>query len=220
MPDVNVVIVEDNARYRAGLEQLFDHAPGFRVAATFGSAADAVVDTSDTWDLVMMDIEMPRMDGIEGARRLKAAHPGLLIVMLTVFEEPKTILQAICAGADGYMLKKSSAKDLIAAARAIVDGGAPLTPGVAKAVLGLLRQGGGEADASDDKAAAPTRLSLTNREQDVLRCLVDGHGYKQAAAALDISIETVRSHVKKLYKKLQVHSVGEAVSRAIREGLV
>lgn len=216
MADVNVVIVEDDPRYRAGLEQLFSRSPGFRLAASYGSAAEAVEAASEGWDLVMMDIEMPRMNGIEGARRMKAALPDLLIVMLTVFEEPATILQAICAGADGYLLKKSSARDLLAAARSIVDGGAPLTPGVARALLGMLRLGA----ATSERSPSPTRLSLSAREQEVLRCLVDGHGYKQTAAQLGISIETVRTHVKKLYKKLQVHSVAEAVSRAVREGLV
>jgi DNA-binding NarL/FixJ family response regulator len=216
MKPVIIAIVEDDPRYRAGLEQLFAHSDGFLVAAAFGSAADAVEAADAKWDVVFMDIETPRMDGIEGTRRLKAALPGVLVVMLTVFEEPRTILSAICAGADGYLLKKCSAKELLAAARAIVDGSAPLTGGVAKAVLDLLRQ----SDGGGGDRPAPSRLQLTEREQDVLRCLVDGHGYKETADALGISIETVRSHVKHLYRKLQVHSVAEAVSRALREGLV
>ncbi len=214
---MNVVIVEDDRRYRAGLETLLGHAPGYSVVACFDSAAEAVESPRPSWDLVLMDIDMPVMNGIDGVRILKDKAPELPVIMLTVFEEPATILQAICAGADGYLLKKSSAKVLLGAMRDIADGGAPMSAGIARKVLGLLRVQGARAAAF---APRPSRLNLTEREQDVLRCFVDGHTYKLTAETLGMSTETVRSHVKNLYRKLQVHSVAEAVSRALREGLV
>lgn len=216
MGDVNVVIVEDDARYREGLETLFHNAPGFTVAAALSTASAAVEAASPAWDLVFMDIDLSdRIDGIEATRRIKRAHPALPIVMITVFEEPATILQAICAGADGYLLKHSSAREILAQARTVLAGGAPMTAGVARSVLELVRR-----HAPAETGAAPARLDLTDRERDVLRALVAGHAYKGVAAELDISVDTVRSHIRQLYKKLQVHSAAEAVSRAIRDGLV
>ncbi len=118
---LRIALIEDDARYRASLEQLFSRAPGFELTASFPLAVPAVRQAEETaraglpppWDLAVMDIEMPQMSGIEAARHLKAAHPRLKVVVLTVFEQPETILQAICAGADGYMLKKSRAVDLL-----------------------------------------------------------------------------------------------------------
>jgi DNA-binding NarL/FixJ family response regulator len=218
--DLRIVIVEDDLRYRSSIETLFESTPGFALAASFGSAEPALEwieeqsATSPRFDLVLMDIALPRTSGIEATARIVAHIPAATVVMLTVFEEPGTILQAICAGASGYLLKRTSARELLAQLRSIADGGAPMTAGVARTVLELLRRSGGA------PASVPGRLDLTAREQDVLRCLVRGMAYKQAAADLEISLDTVRSHVRALYKKLQVHSVAAAVTRAIREGLV
>ncbi len=219
---ITVVIAEDQARYRDGLETLLTHQPDFDVLRTWESALDLVRRARESHrrgggppaDLVLTDIEMPGMNGIEATRALKGMWPDMTIVALTVFEEPATILEAICAGVDGYLLKTISAKELLSQLRAIAAGGAPMSGGVAKTVLALLRTHGAP------RGVEPSRLSLSDREQDVLRCLVRGASYKQVAAELDISLDTVRTHIRKLYKKLQVHSVAEAVSRAIREGLV
>lgn len=223
---LRVAVVEDNIRYRSTLEQLFRHAPGFELAASFPSpppAIRAVERAADerskpAWDVVVMDLETPEMSGIEGTRRLKRLMPGLKVVVLTVFEEPATILEAICAGADGYMLKKARAPELLGGLRAAVEGGAPLTPNVARSVLELMRLGSSRE--TPGVAESPTRLDLTDREQQVLRALVEGLSYKQVADILAISLGTVRSHVTSIYRKLQVHSVAEAVSRAIRERIV
>ena len=223
---LRVAVVEDNARYRGTLEQLFRHAPGFELAASFPSpppairAAQRAVDeqSGPAWDVVVMDLEMPEMSGIEGTRRLKQLIPGLKVVVLTVFEQPATILEAICAGADGYLLKKARAPELLGGLRSAVEGGAPLTPNVARSVLELMRDGGSEGQVGD--AESPTRLDLTDREQQVLRALVEGLSYKQVADILGISLGTVRTHITSIYRKLQVHSVAEAVSRAIRERIV
>jgi DNA-binding NarL/FixJ family response regulator len=137
--------------------------------------------------------------------------------MLTVFEDPRTILAAICAGADGYLLKKCSVRELIEQTRVVVAGGSTLTAGVARTVLTLVRELG---DAPPTGSFEGDRLQLTDREREVLRCLVNGCSYKQAAAELGIQLDTVRAHIRKLYRKLQVHSVSEAVALAIRDGLV
>jgi DNA-binding NarL/FixJ family response regulator len=224
-PALRVAIVEDDPRYRASLEELFGQAERFRVAGSFGSPPAALAEaehalgTQDRlpWDVVVMDLDMPRMNGIEATRRLKALEPGLKVVVLTVFEEPAAILEAICAGADGYLLKKARARELLDGIRAVAEGGSPLTSNVARKVLDFVRSVG---PAGVVPGPAPTRLDLTEREQQVLRALVEGLSYKQAADILGISLGTVRSHITAIYRKLQVHSVAEAVSRALRRRLV
>jgi DNA-binding NarL/FixJ family response regulator len=224
--DLRVVVIEDNPVYRNSLETLFLHASGFALAGSYGSADAALGEAEKTirwggelqWNLVLMDLELPGTGGIEATRRLKKQSPNLAIVILTVFEEPTTILEAISAGADGYLLKKSSANELLTQLRAIASGGSPLTAGVARTLLALLRSTG-QASTSADKRS-PGRLELTEREQEVLQCLVRGQSYKQCGVQLGISLDTVRTHIRAVYRKLQVHSVAEAVGRAIREKLV
>ena len=142
---------------------------------------------------------------------------ALPIVVLTVVEEPATILDAIAAGVDGYLLKKSSAGELITLLRSILAGGAPLTPAVARTLLDYIRR---QPAAPSDSHPDAGRLDLSEREQDVLRGLVRGLAYKQVADECGTSIDTVRTHVRNIYRKLQVHSVAQAVGRAIRERLV
>lgn len=222
---IRVAIVEDNPNYRSSLETFFRHAKMFELVDSFGSAESAVTAARRAeasggptpWDLVVMDLELPRLNGIEATRRIKASHPNVSVVVLTVFENPSVILEAISAGADGYLLKKTSSRELREQLEGIAEGRAPLTGRVARTVLDLVR--GLSPDAAGS-AAGPTRLELTEREQDVLRCLVRGRTYSGAAEDLGISHDTVRSHVKSVYKKLQVHSVAEAVRRAVKEDLV
>jgi DNA-binding NarL/FixJ family response regulator len=218
---VRVIAVEDDARYRGSLELLLRYSGDFAFVQGFGSPDDAVAEAErqigagrvPRWDLALMDLELPGVGGVEGTRRLKSLLPSLTVVILTVFEERDTILQAICAGADGYLVKRTAADQILVQLRSVLAGGAPLSAGVARTVLDLVRRG----EASD---GSPSRLDLTEREQEVLRRLVEGMSYKQAAAELGISLDTVRSHIRRIYSKLQVHSVGEAVSRAIRERMV
>jgi DNA-binding NarL/FixJ family response regulator len=220
---IRVVAVEDDPGFRATLETLMGHAPGFELCASFGSAEAALSEAArlerdgriEGWDLVLMDISLGGMSGIRATEQLRELDRNLPVVVLTVFEEPGVIVEAIAAGANGYLLKKTNARELLFQLRSVVDGGAPLTPAVASTVLGLLRSGGPQS-----VGAEPTRLDLTEREQQVLRCLVDGCKYQEAAEALGIGIETVRSHVRSVYGKLQVHSVAAAVREAIRRGLV
>lgn len=225
---IRTVAVEDDSRYRAGLEALLAHSGDFHLLESFPSADAALAalrehrrpDSERCWDLVLMDLELPGTDGISAIRAVKDLVPGVTVVVLTVFEESHTVLQAICAGADGYLAKRARPGEILDELRAVMSGGAPLSAGVARTVLNLLRR-----EAAAERPGRPRRdampaLDLTQREQDVLRCLVGGMAYKQVAAHLAISHDTVRSHVRSVYSKLQVHSVAEAVGRAIREGLV
>ena len=218
---VRVIAIEDDARYRASLELLLRYSGDFQFVQGFAAPEQAIAEAErriaagrpPPWDLVLMDLELPGIGGVAGTRRLKALLPSLTIVVLTVFEERATVLQAICAGADGYLVKRTPADQILVQLRNVLAGGAPLSAGVARTVLDLVRR-------SEPDAGAPSRLDLTMREQDVLAALVEGMSYKQVAGHLGISIDTVRSHVRRIYGKLQVHSVGEAVSRAVRERIV
>jgi len=223
---IRIVLVEDNPHYRSSLTTFFEVSEGFELAHVFGSGEACLqhvrsalrTDHPPDWHLVLMDIELPGTDGVETTRRLKELLPEVRVVMLTVFEEPSVILQAITAGADGYLLKKSNAKELMTELQRITRDGAPLTAGVARIVLDLLRVMSRDAGAAT--SPSPSRLQLSDREQDVLRCLVRGRSYQQAAEDLGVSHNTVRSHVRAIYKKLQVNSVAQAAARAVRERLV
>jgi DNA-binding NarL/FixJ family response regulator len=213
---IRVLFVEDDPRYRASIEALLTYTPGFALAAAFGRADTALAwARAGAWDLCVCDLNLDgHLDGIEVIAQLKALAPDRPIVALTVFEEPAVIVRAICAGADGYLLKRSSSSELIALLRSAADHGAPLTTSVARTVLDVFRRS--VSPAPSDGA----RLDLTKREQEVLRKLVDGLAYKEVADRLEISLDSVRTHVRAIYRKLQVHSVSAAVSRALRDGLV
>lgn len=214
---IRVVIFEDDPRYRRGLETLLRHSPSLEHVGSFPRlepGLQAARTDAANWDVVLMDLEHPDGSGVAAIRALKNLRPDLPVLAVTVFEEPATVISAICAGADGYLLKRSSAGELISAIRNVGSGGAPLSPGIAGALLQVVRKTKVERDPN------PARLDLTAREQDVLRCLAAGHTYQETAESLGVGIETVRTHVRALYKKLQVHTVSEAVARAIRGGLV
>jgi len=220
---IRVVAAADDPGFRKTLETLMRHAPGFELSASFGSAEAALREATrigrdgsiEGWNLVLMDISLGGMNGIRATEQLRELDAKLPIVVLTVFEEPNVIVEAIAAGASGYLLKKTNARELLFQLRSVVDGGAPLTPAVASTVLDLLRS-----ERPGASGAEPTRLDLTEREQQVLRCLVDGCKYREAAEQLGIGVETVRTHIRAVYGKLQVHSVAAAVREALRRGLV
>lgn len=224
---IRTVAVEDDARYRTSLELLLEHAPEFELVEAFGSPLSALGSleagirrgTPPRWDLVLMDLDLPQMSGIECTRRMKELLPELTIVVLTVLDQEASILEAICAGADGYLVKRTPADRLLAQLRAVMDGGSPLSAGVARTLLDVLREvGPGTRPAPGGEGTGS--FALSDREQDVLRCLVQGMTYAGAADRLEISIDTVRSHIRSIYRKLQVHTVAGAVSRALRERLV
>lgn len=216
-----IAIVEDDPKYRAGLAALLGAEPSFAVEDAFPAAIPLVErlerpGAAPPWDLVIMDLGLPGLSGIEAIRRVKLRHPKLPIVAFTVFEEPATILDAICAGADGYLLKRTPADELVAQLSAVVGGGSPLTPGVARIVLEVVRRHEAEPGAPERER----RLAISGRERDVLRLLAEGMVHKQVADQLGISLETVRTYVRRIYEKLQVKTVAQAVSRAIREQLI
>lgn len=228
---IRVVAIEDDPRYRASLEMLLHYSRDFDLVRSFPAADEALAELEAVlgrgeepgWDLVLMDLDLPRLGGIECTRRIKELMPETTIVVLTVFEERAAVLDAICAGADGYLLKHTPADQLLVQLRAVAAGGSPLSAGVARTVLDLVRH----LDAGDRRAGPAARdpavaedLDLSERELEVLRCLVRGLAYKQVASHLGISIHTVRNHIRSIYGKLRVRNVAGAVSRAIRDGLV
>jgi DNA-binding NarL/FixJ family response regulator len=226
---IRVVTIEDDPQYRSSLEVLFRHAGDFELVDSFGSPEAALsrldgaslddgAGNGPQWELVLMDVDLPGMDGTACTRQVKQRLPATAVVVLTVFEERATIVEAICAGADGYLLKRTPAAELLTQLRAIAAGGAPISAGVARTVLDLVRSLGPVQGHGTDSSAG--RFELTERELEVLRCLVQGMSYKRAAQQLEISLDTVRSHIRSVYSKLQVHSVAEAVGRALREGIV
>jgi DNA-binding NarL/FixJ family response regulator len=210
-----VIVFEDDPMYRASLVLTLGALPRFRVIGEHASPHGPIQALERgvplAADLALMDLEMPDLDGIAATRRLKAAAGSVKVVVLTAFEDPQRILQAICAGADGYVLKRVTHGELAEHLHGILDGGAPLSSGVARTVLDLLR---------DRKVARYAGRPLSPREHDVLAGFVAGKAYKTIAADLDITIDTVRTYVRTLYKKLQVNSVAAAVSRALRDGIV
>jgi DNA-binding NarL/FixJ family response regulator len=223
---IRTIAVEDDARYRSSLELLLENSPEFELVETFASpytalgALEAALrrNRRPGWDLILMDLDLPGMSGIECIRQMKVLLPGVTIVVLTVLDQEAAILEAICAGADGYLVKRTPADKLLAQLRVVMEGGSPLSVGVARTLLDVIRQlSSGAARNAEPGALA---LGLTDREQDVLRCLVQGMSYGMAADQLKISIDTVRSHIRNIYAKLQVHTVAGAVSRALRERLV
>lgn len=214
-PTLRLVVYEDNADLRASLTQLLGGAPGRVVVGAFGSCAQAALHTRQLRpDVVLMDIDMPDCSGLDGLRHVKATAPLTQVLMLTVFDDNERVFEAICAGADGYLLKKTSPARLLEAIGELREGGAPLTPAVARQVLRLFAPAGG-----GSWWRRPVAEPLSAREREILHLLVEGYSYKMLAAHCFISLDTVRSHIKNIYRKLHVRSGKEAISKVLREGL-
>ena len=223
-PSLRIVVTEDDSLYREGLLTLLSAEPGVEIAGAFGSPQPLLAEArrlagrgAVPWDLAIMDVEMPGMNGIDATRELKGIAPAIGVIMLTVFEESATILEAICAGADGYLLKTATPEQILDQLRLVASGGSPLTPGVARTVVGLLRR---FSERVDPQRAAGPPVELSERELAVLRGLARGQSYKQVAAELEVSIDSVRTYIRRLYGKLRVHSATEAILYAMRSGLV
>lgn len=209
---IKILIYEDNEDFADSIKDLINHASGMQVLAHFTNAKDAIRQIRlYKPDIVLMDIDMPVTNGLEGLRNIRAEKMEVTIIMLTVFDDNDRIFQSICYGASGYILKKTAPEKMISFIQEAQDGGAPMTPSVARQVLKLFSQ--------------PFQFNielqkLTPRENDVLSLLVRGYSYKMAAGEINISIETLRYHIKNIYTKLHVNSKSEAVAKAIQNKLV
>jgi DNA-binding NarL/FixJ family response regulator len=209
---IRVVIVEDLREVREGLTSLINGTHGFACAGGYRSMEDAVRSiAAQCPDVVLTDIGLPGMSGIDGIRILRERHPETPILALTVYDNDDKIFEALCAGASGYLLKHTPPARLLEALDEAVHGGAPMSPEVARRVVRLFRE-----FRPPDHAS----YGLTPQENELLKLLANGHHKKTAAHEMGISINTVSFHLKNIYEKLQVHSKTEAVAKALRERLV
>ena len=209
---IRVVIIEDLREVREGLTMLVHGTSGFRCVGSYRTMEDALREIGTTMpDVILTDIGLPGMNGVEGTRILRERFPEVPILALTVYDDDDNVFDAICAGASGYLLKNTTPARLLEALREVVDGGAPMSPDVARRVVTVFR-----AFRPPPRAA----YHLTPQETDLLKLMVEGHHYKTAAAAMGITTSTVSFHLKHIYEKLQVHSKTEAVSKALRERVI
>ena len=207
---IHLLIYEDDKDLREGMAQLLSATGEFSVEGMFSNCETIAIDLKElSADVLLMDIDMPGMNGIEGVKIAKVAKPSVQILMYTVFDDDQKIFDAICAGADGYILKKTVPEKIIEALKDVYNGGAPMTPSIARKVL-----------QSFPKKSVSDTEPLTDKELEVLQQLVIGHSYKQIAGVLSIGIETVRTHIKHIYAKLHVRSMSQAVVKAINQKIV
>ena len=204
-----VWIIEDHNLLRATLAEIIEGA-GVGEATVFASCEAALAVDEPAPDAIVLDIGLSGMSGIEGIRHFKERFPASEIVMFTVFDDREKIFEALCAGASGYLLKSESPARIAAAVREVLAGGSPMTPEIARLVVARFSQ----------LQPAGSEVCLSEREEEVLRCLVDGLAKKEIADRLDLSIHTVDNYVRRIYRKLHVNTLGGAVAKALREGLV
>jgi len=210
--NIKVVIFEDNNNLREGLFQLINGSQGFSCVGAYPNCDHLLKNISESKpDVVLMDIQMPGINGIEGVKIIKENFPSVKVLMETIFEDDEKVFASICYGAEGYILKNTAPVEILEAIKEIYDGGSPMTPSVANRVLKMMRTKHQE---------IPDSFDLTKRETEILSCLVKGMSYKMVADICTISLDTVNMHVKNIYKKLQVHSKSEAVAKAIRGKIV
>lgn len=207
---IRVAIVEDHDDFREGIFHVLQATEGFRCVGKYSSLEEAVPNLPAA-DVILLDINLPGKSGIDGIASIKEKHPACQVVMLTVYEDDGTIMSAIGAGADGYLLKKTPPARLLQAIEEAAAGGMPMTPFVARQAITLFKH---------ILPQAPSSSNLTPREQEVLAFLAQGLSYGKVGENLFISIDTVRNHVRNIYAKLHVNSKAEAVAKAMKQGLV
>src|SRR5690242_2653610 len=209
---IKVAIIEDHQKFREALAFFLNQTAGYQCVGSFASMEEALDKIkSNLPDVALVDIGLPGMSGVEGVRILKERYPDLVLLVNTVYDDNERIFEALCAGASGYLLKKTPPAKLLESLQEAIAGGAPMSPEVASRVLALFR-----------KVHAPEQgdHDLTPHELRLLKLLVEGHSYKTAATTLGVSVKTISFHLQKIYEKLQVHSKSEAVAKAFRKGLV
>jgi len=206
-----IVIFEDNNRLRQSLKILLNGVDGYIVCGDFENcqrAAEVIGEQEP--DVVIMDIDMPDVDGIAGLRIIKEKRPQTYIIMHTVLEDEERLFQCLCSGANGYILKNTSFVNLLEAIDNVLHGGAPLSPSIAKKIL----------QSFQGTPSARLQYNLSERETEVLKYLVKGYSYKMIASACHISVDTVRGHIRNIYAKLHVNCGREAVAKALRDKIV
>jgi len=209
---VNVVVIEDHREFREYLAALINGTDGLRCTGDFGSFEEALGRIhASIPDVVLIDIGLPGMNGIDGIRLLKERYPAMLLLTLTVYDDDDRVFQALCAGASGYLLKKTQPARLVESIKEAAQGGSPISPEVARRVIRLFRE---------IRPPQQADYDLTPHEVRILKLLVEGHNYKTAAAKLGVKPTTINFHLQTIYQKLQVHSKTEAVAKVIRQRLL
>ncbi len=207
-----LLIFEDNARLRQSLEILLNDEVNFTSVGSFANCMQAMnlVESTDA-ELVVMDIDMPGMNGIEGVRQIKQKYPNVKVVMHTVFDDDNRIFDSICAGADGYLLKNTSPVQLVQSLLEVMQGGAPMSPFVAQKVFQHFRK---------QNLPVSDPFNLSDREKEILEMLVQGNSYKMIAGKCNIVIDTVKKHLRNIYNKLHVSCGTEAVAKALQHKII
>jgi len=207
-----ILVYEDNNDFREALVQLINSTGNYECAGAYRHCNNIVLELSASKPrVILMDIDLPEMNGIEGVRLARAADSEIKIIMLTVFDDNKSVINAICAGASGYLLKKNCFNRLFESIEEVLQGGAPMSAGIARMVLEFV---------ATSSPVSSENYNLTTRETTVLTHLVKGFSYKMIASSMDISIETVKTHIRNIYEKLQVHNQSEAVAKAIKNRII
>lgn len=211
--DKRIAIFDDSDSRREGLEMLINFTDGLTCVGMYTDCRHVLEDIEKCQpDLVLMDIDMPYVNGIEGVKQLRTKYPHVKILMQTVFENDDKIFDSICAGADGYILKKTHPAEMIKAIHDVLADGAPMTASIARKVLQMMSK--------QQKTPEPAIIQLTPRELDILKLLVDGLSYKMIASECNISHSTVVTHVKHIFEKLQVNNGTAAVAKAIQQKII
>lgn len=209
---IKVLIYEDNPQLREGLTMLINGSDDFEVLASFKNCNNVIAEvTSLKPDVVLMDIDMPGTNGIQGLKQIRVNDSEVKILMLTVFDDNKNVFEAISSGANGYVLKKTPPAKLLEYIQDAQSGGAPMTSSIATQVLKMF---------SSIHSEKGEDYNLSDREKEVLSLLVNGYSYKMIASEMFIAIDTVRSHIKKIYEKLHVNSKSEAVAKAFKDKII
>jgi DNA-binding NarL/FixJ family response regulator len=211
---INVAIVEDNDTIREGLAALINGTTGYQSVGAFRDC-ESFLEKLQSLDVnvVLMDIALPGMNGIEGVKESKLIKPDVDILMLTIYEDSEKVFDALCAGACGYLVKKTPPSKLLEAIKEVHEGGSPMSSQIARQVITAFKE---SKDTKDEKQ----EFELSSREKEVINLLADGNNYQQIADQLFISVDTVRHHIKNIYRKLHVHTQSEAVAKAIRKRII